>query len=846
MNVALDVKVHVYDLPTRITHNLDRGVGKREYENYKKGYEQYATELVIPRLMRKSSLYTHDPALANLFLVPYQSLIRYTKFKKKNASLFDAEFLEVMAWLREAPWFDRYKGRDHVFVFPSGRGASLFSKWRTHIPNSIFLSPEGDERSGWIRPYSKDVVIPGYRNVSAIDASVWARVTGRSKDRRPIFLHFRGSLTSDRPGEENFSEGVRTLLSDALSTFRLPRHLQIQKAETGAPRKLKKTKVIFTGETTDLGTYITEMSYSDFCVCPMGSSSWTLRLYDAILTGCIPVVVSDHVVFPWESRVAWKDAVIEWAQDEAAALPVYLMSLSEKEVAGRRENVIRIRNRIRWDLQPGEGGAFDELAASLQERYAALSNSKMRRRTRRRLHLPACSNSPVPKQGLHVLLVAKEAGCVLEASLSGIRKHINPTAIHVLVDACPPTGIGPDVHCTQTSSVLGDDLPMLRIPARRHHWYYQQLIKLKFVASSSADYVLLMDGDTVPLRPFPTVRGGRAPLLYATQTSAPAYFAKDGLLPYGYAASTSRLVGIAPDRNRSFVTQWQLWSPAVVREMLAAIERRHRTSSFRAILDSVPPGNEDMGFSEYTLYAEYAIKHHPSEIQLIDSSKFKWLRDPPYGLVKDGQCCPSEGDLCHLAGAGFNFVSWECSHATEVREGRRMAELAPPSLRPLAPPSLLPLAPPPPLACDTFAALVNLRAASPPEWCYQDPERRVDAAVCARHYVTWRRGGVAYASRCYNDGKTCRVKDIVDACPPPPPPAECSDLEKRVNLRRRSPPEWCNTLPERRLDGDLCNDYFVTWTDGSADMASRCFHDAHASTCTANERVPLQSCKSDA
>ena len=57
--------VYVYPLPEDIPHNESF---------YNEGYEQYATELVIPQLLRGSIHAEADPHRASLFLVPNQGV----------------------------------------------------------------------------------------------------------------------------------------------------------------------------------------------------------------------------------------------------------------------------------------------------------------------------------------------------------------------------------------------------------------------------------------------------------------------------------------------------------------------------------------------------------------------------------------------------------------------------------------------------------------------------------------------------------------------------------------------------------------------------------------------------
>ena len=105
-------------------------------------------------------------------------MLQYTLNKRAGApQQTSEEFRALIGWLRHSgPWLDRHGGTDHIWIFPSGRGASIFPEWREYIRDAIFLSPEGDERTSLMQPRGKDIVIPGFRNVTRINPSLLARV----------------------------------------------------------------------------------------------------------------------------------------------------------------------------------------------------------------------------------------------------------------------------------------------------------------------------------------------------------------------------------------------------------------------------------------------------------------------------------------------------------------------------------------------------------------------------------------------------------------------------------------------------------------------------------------------
>jgi hypothetical protein len=166
---AADVSVHVYELPLELSFGEHGGDGSPRVERfrYRRGAEQYATELVVPRLFRESRHRALDPARADFYLVPFPGVARFYHHRNKTTGALsprqDAEYLAALRWVVSAhPWWNRTNGTDHMWLFPSGRGASIFPSWRQHVAQCIFLSPEGDARSGRFDG-RKDIVIPGYR-----------------------------------------------------------------------------------------------------------------------------------------------------------------------------------------------------------------------------------------------------------------------------------------------------------------------------------------------------------------------------------------------------------------------------------------------------------------------------------------------------------------------------------------------------------------------------------------------------------------------------------------------------------------------------------------------------------
>jgi hypothetical protein len=52
------------------------------------------------------------------------------------------------------------------------------------------------------------------------------------------------------------------------------------------------------------------MRKSTFCLCPRGWSPWTLRAYQGMMAGCIPVIIADEIEFPFENFMDWRNLTV--------------------------------------------------------------------------------------------------------------------------------------------------------------------------------------------------------------------------------------------------------------------------------------------------------------------------------------------------------------------------------------------------------------------------------------------------------------------------------------------------------------------------------------------------------
>lgn len=90
------------------------------------------------------------------------------------------------------------------------------------------------------------------------------------------------------------------------------------------------------------------LSDSVFSLCPAGAGPNSIRLWESMAVGSIPVILSDSLVLPAipdeesSGNPAWEDAVLRHPENDLISLPTRLRSLSWEEVENRSAACIKI------------------------------------------------------------------------------------------------------------------------------------------------------------------------------------------------------------------------------------------------------------------------------------------------------------------------------------------------------------------------------------------------------------------------------------------------------------------------------------------------------------------------
>ena len=350
-NDGVSFKIFVYNLPPKFHVEMLK-------KNKRCVTDQYGTEIRIHANIMQSKMYTLDPLEAEFFYVPVYGECKLfeniaTLGAKKGLLETNAWWLEAMKLVTDQyPFWNRTQGRDHVFTFAGARGPHIFKDWKRHIKKSIFLTPEGDRSLSEQFNTWKDIVIPGLEPEKAF----WSGSLRKQKEvkRAKTFAYFRGTI-ANKLGKQ-YSKGIRIKMKEAFKDIK---------------------DVVFTEQhsSCDKTCYREEMRASTFCLCPRGWSPWTLRAYQALMVGCIPVIIADEIEFPYENSFDWRQVSIKIPEKRHLETIDILRSVPDDVVERKRKAMAKFWPSVAWKKPAADDDAFHLVMKELERKKRGFKSS---------------------------------------------------------------------------------------------------------------------------------------------------------------------------------------------------------------------------------------------------------------------------------------------------------------------------------------------------------------------------------------------------------------------------------------------------------------------------------------
>ncbi|KAG9130001.1 hypothetical protein Leryth_007108 [Lithospermum erythrorhizon] len=225
-----------------------------------------------------------DPDSAEAFFVPFFSSLSFNvhgNSMRDPETEFDKQLqVDIVKFLRESKYWQRSSGRDHIIPV---HHPNAFRFLHDDVKSAILIVSDFGRFTHLQANLSKDVVAP-YDHV--VDSYMNDDLSDPF-DSRPTLLYFRMILLSvyslDMP-----------MFQFLISSFFFIVH------QRGILIKSK------------------------FCLNPAGDTPSSCRLFDAIVSHCVPVIVSDELELPYEDELDYSEFSVFFS-DEEASRPKYLV-----------------------------------------------------------------------------------------------------------------------------------------------------------------------------------------------------------------------------------------------------------------------------------------------------------------------------------------------------------------------------------------------------------------------------------------------------------------------------------------------------------------------------------------
>ncbi|TVU00321.1 hypothetical protein EJB05_54261, partial [Eragrostis curvula] len=324
------VKIYMYDLPVKFTYGVVRSYmaarvpsgsadtaaalpdEKLRYPGHQHSAEWWLFKDLLRRGPRDRPVArVDDPHDADLFYVPFFSSLSLvvnpirppaTANASGAAAAYNDEAMqeELLEWLERQRFWRRHRGRDHVFICQDPN--ALF-RVVDRISNAVLLVSDFGRLRGDQASLVKDVILPYSHRINSFQGDIG--VEGRSS-----LLFFMGNRYRKEGGK------VRDALFQILENEEdvIVKHgTQSRESRRAATRGMHSSK---------------------FCLHPAGDTPSACRLFDALVSLCVPVIVSDYIELPFEDVIDYSNISI-FVETSKAVQPGFLTSFLRKMSSDR-------------------------------------------------------------------------------------------------------------------------------------------------------------------------------------------------------------------------------------------------------------------------------------------------------------------------------------------------------------------------------------------------------------------------------------------------------------------------------------------------------------------------------
>lgn len=295
-----DFKVYVYDLPADLPAVMvgeDARRSKKYHICHKCIFEQFSLEYILNDFFTQFCGRTYDPEEANFFYLPLLRDAEYRQQLEKGShnrapSMAEMALIKLLENNDSSLWKDTFKvtdkywrrndGGDHIIVMPapvtnfrhesSKRG---FFHYMSHLFPPIFVAVEYS--LSFVKEYpicsnQKNIIVP----YPSIDQEFYSGKLLAGNIPRNALLYYAGGLHGDC--------------------------IEIRRAMQKLIQNSTKIPGILPRVPTNQAEREHGFRAALYCPVPIGDSPSSKRMYDVINFGCVPVVLSDDLVWAFSDQ----------------------------------------------------------------------------------------------------------------------------------------------------------------------------------------------------------------------------------------------------------------------------------------------------------------------------------------------------------------------------------------------------------------------------------------------------------------------------------------------------------------------------------------------------------------
>ncbi|XP_054783628.1 probable glycosyltransferase At5g03795 isoform X2 [Prosopis cineraria] len=277
---------------------------------------------------------TRDPEKAHVFFLPFSVAMMVQFVYERDSRDFGPLRKTVRDYVNlissRYPYWNRSVGADHFMLACHDWGPETSFSVPYMYKNSIRVLCNANTSEGF-NP-AKDVSFP---EINLQTGTINGFVGGPSASRRPVLAFFAGGLHGP----------IRPILLE---------HWEGKDEDVQVHRYLPKGV-----------SYYEMMRKSRYCLCPSGYEVASPRVVEAIYTGCVPVLISDHYVPPFSDILNWKSFSVEVSVKDIPNLKNILMSISTRQYIRKKRRVDQVRRHFEVHSPPKRFDVFHMILHSV-------------------------------------------------------------------------------------------------------------------------------------------------------------------------------------------------------------------------------------------------------------------------------------------------------------------------------------------------------------------------------------------------------------------------------------------------------------------------------------------------